>query len=317
MQLYLLHLDDALDLQPDFIRVCETHHAQHIRAYEEGSNIRLWGETSDLSDLHHKLKGQLAHNSGKPKLCFMGSGDFHHVASSLLSITADMEGKPITVIHFDNHPDWVHFQGGVHCGSWVNKAVEHPFIEKIITVGVNSRDLRLPEWKGANLKLLSQKKLELYPYNHPPSHVKKDYGSNICFERIGNNLCWKTMVKMGEQNFIRHLLTRINTEDVYLTIDKDILAREDAITNWDQGQMRLPYLIDLIRSIGMHHHIIGADVTGDYSIPSYTGSLWTRFKKHAEIFMDQPHQKPSPNRTAKINSAANLALFEVLAEFMR
>jgi len=121
---------------------------------------------------------------------------------------------------------------------------------------------------------------------------------------------------MGEQNFIEYLLSRIITKSVYLTIDKDVLAREDAITNWDQGCMRMPYLLSLVKEIGKRHAVIGADVTGDYSIPRYSGDLWTRLCKHAEIFVDQPRGKPDHAQAVNINSAANHALLEVLSEVM-
>jgi hypothetical protein len=52
-----------------------------------------------------------------------------------------------------------------------------------------------------------------------------------------------------------------------------VLAREDAITNWDQGCMRMPYLLSLVKEIGKRHSVIGADVTGDYSTPRYSGAI--------------------------------------------
>jgi len=78
----------------------------------------------------------------------------------------------------------------------------------------------------------------------------------------------------------------------------------------------LPYLLALISEIGSRHRIIGADVIGDYSAPNYTGDFRTRLLKKAEIFVDQPHVRPKAETTRNINSAANHALLEVLAEYM-
>lgn len=315
MQLCLLHLDDALDSQPDFIRACDSLGAHQIRLQENARNIRLWGNWTGLNAFYDTTKKQWPAND-QPRLCFMGSGDFHHVTAFLLAQALENKPGAVTLIHFDNHPDWVKFEKGTHCGSWVNRALEHPQVQKVITIGVCSHDLRLPEWKGANLTLLSQGLLELYPYDHAPSRVKNDYGTNPSFEQVDGHLRWKTIRTIGEQNFIDQLLSRIRTQTVYLTIDKDVLAREDAITNWDQGCMRLPYLLSIIKEISRKHRIIGADVTGDYSVPSYSGSLWTQISKHAEILMDQPRCKPDKKQTVNINSAANHALLEVLAEAM-
>jgi Arginase family len=316
MQLCLLHLDDALESQPDFIRACEKSGARQIRMQESSSDIRLWGRWENLDMFCEALDKQLPRDDDGSRLCFMGSGDFHHVTAFLLTHALQNSPGPTTLIHFDNHPDWVNFEKGTHCGSWVNRALEHPQVEKVITIGVCSHDLRLPEWKGANLTLLSQGLLELYPYDHAPSRVKNDYGTGASFDQVGRHLRWKTIRAIGEQNFIDHLLSRIKTQSVYITIDKDVLAHEDAITNWDQGYMRLPYLLSIIKEISRHHRIVGADVAGDYSTPCYSGSWWTKLSKHAEILMDQPRGRPNPKQAVNINSAANHALLEVLSEAM-
>ena len=316
MRLSVLHVDDALVSQPDFIRACKNADAELIGVAEDASAIRLWGTQQELDDFRGVLVKQLTGDQAEPRLTFMGSGDFHHITTFLVAFALENQPAPVTIIHFDNHPDWVKFENGLHYGSWINRALEYRKIEKIITVGVCSGDLKRPEWKGANLTLLSRGLLELYPYDHAPSRVKRDYGSGASFEQKSGALQWKTIRRMGEQNFIEYLLSRIITKSVYLTIDKDVLAREDAITNWDQGCMRMPYLLSLVKEIGKRHAVIGADVTGDYSIPRYSGDLWTRLCKHAEIFVDQPRGKPDHAQAVNINSAANHALLEVLSEVM-
>lgn len=316
MQLCLLHLDDALRLQTSFIRACGHGEVRHVEAQALGASVRLWGRQAGLDQLHGVLAENLPKADNDPQLCFMGSGDFHHITALLLSLALEKHTGQVTVIHFDNHPDWVHFDGGMHCGSWVNRAAAHPRISKIITIGVCSHDLRNPDWKGANLQLLADGALELFPYAHAPSRVRHNYGEGVSYQQKKNHLHWLTIQDMGEENFIQLLLTRISTKNVYITIDKDVLAREDAETNWDQGIMRLPFLLQILRKIGERHAIIGADVTGDYSVPHYSGGAWTRLKKHAEIFMDQPRTHPDVAKASVLNSATNHALLEVLTEVM-
>jgi arginase family enzyme len=316
MRVSLLHLDDALEAQPDFIRACANADAELIRVAEDASAIRLWGKQQKLDDFRQALVKQLTSDRVEPRLTFMGSGDFHHITAFLVAFALENQSAPITIIHFDNHPDWVKFENGMHCGSWINRALKHPKVDKMITLGVCSRDLERPEWEGADLTLLSQGQLELYPYDHAPSRVKRDYGSGASFAQKDGALHWKTIRSLGEQNFYDYLLSRIKTKSVYLTIDKDVLAREDAITNWDQGCMRMPYLLSLVKQIGKLHAVIGADVTGDYSTPRYSGDLWTRLCKHAEIFIDQPRGKPDQAQAANINGAANRAFLGALSEVM-
>ncbi|MDV4183621.1 arginase [Rhizobium brockwellii] len=316
MQLLLLHLDDALELQPDFVRACTLAGACHHVDKRGGSEIRLWGRQKMLSDLGRDISRSLPPRGRGPQLAFMGSGDFHHVTALLLDTALELRPVSTTLVHFDNHPDWVNFEGGMHCGSWINSALSNPRIDKVVTVGVCSGDLRNPERKGANLRWLREGKLELYPYEHPPSRVSAEYGSGASYRQDGRALYWKSISEVGEENFIDLILSRIGTEAVYFTIDKDVLGADDAVTNWDQGRMRLPYLMALISEIGSRHRVVGADVTGDYSVPSYAGGLKTRLLKQAEILIDQPRLRRAAEAVRNINSAANHALLEVLAESM-
>lgn len=48
----------------------------------------------------------------------------------------------------------------------------------------------------------------------------------------------------------------------YLSIDKDVMGRDYARTNWDQGDMSLYELKDLIKRVSNKYDIIGVDVCG-------------------------------------------------------
>ena len=315
MELHLLHFDDALALQPGFMEYCDRQGAKHLNARSEGGDIRLWGKPAKLDRLAARLDETFA-AADAPKLCFMGSGDFHHITALLLEKSLAGRTEPVTVIHFDNHPDWVHCSDGMHCGSWVKRASTHPMIARILTVGVTSKDLTNPEWKGAGLSLLQDGVLELFPYAHAPSRVRRHYGEGASHHQANGHIHWKTISEMGEETFLEMFLTRIPTRQVYLTIDKDVLRREDAETNWDQGHMSLSFLLAMIARIGRQHTIIGADVTGDYSPPNYTGSLLTRFRKKAEILLDQPVRSITMEKAAAVNTVSNLAILETLQEVM-
>ncbi|RUM25844.1 arginase [Rhizobium vallis] len=316
MQLLLLHLDDALELQPDFVGAALEAGAHEVSEKAIGSHLRLWARRQVLDELSRRLVRATSRKAAQPRLCFLGSGDFHHVTVLLLEQALERAKKPVTVIHIDNHPDWVCFDAGIHCGSWVNKALDNQLVRKVITLGVCSSDLASPERKGANLELLRSQKLELFPYSHPPSRVRGKYGSGPGFDQLGADLHWHSILQMGDKNFIDRLLDRIDTDDVYITIDKDALCRDDAVTNWDQGKLRLDYVLSLLSEIGFCHRIIGADVTGDYSVPHYGGSLLTQAFKRAEILIDQPRLKHDRQSVREINTAANQALLESLMGLM-
>lgn len=316
MDTLLLHLDDALHLQPTFVGAALSEGAREVDERRRGSAIRLWSRRGAL-DL---LKPSIARPAGAPsssRLCFLGSGDFHHVSSLLIAEAAEAFDGPLTVIHIDNHPDWVHFDNGIHCGSWINAVAELTNVQKIITLGVCSEDLQSPERKGANLQNLAAGKLELYPFDHPPSRVKRNYGAGASYVQSGNHLNWVTMKNMGAVAFSDCLLERIGTTNVYITIDKDSMSPNDAITNWDQGSLCLSRVLRLMADIGARHRIVGADVIGDYSAPFYSGTLIDRLLKQGEILIDQPLRVPDPAVTRDRNTESNLALLGAFSEIMR
>ena len=62
-------------------------------------------------------------------------------------------------------------------------------------------------------------------------------------------------------------------EPVYLSIDKDVLARDVVQTNWDQGVMRMEELMNAIRRV--RGRLVASDVTGEVSSYRYR----SRFKR--------------------------------------
>ena len=59
---------------------------------------------------------------------------------------------------------------------------------------------------------------------------------------------------------------RESGEKVYISIDKDLLGRDYARTDWDQGDMTLDELFAAIRDISLNHKIIGVDICGEPTI---------------------------------------------------
>lgn len=59
---------------------------------------------------------------------------------------------------------------------------------------------------------------------------------------------------------------RREAHSVYISIDKDVLSRDYARTNWDQGDMTLDELFSAIWDISLKHRIIGVDVCGELTL---------------------------------------------------
>jgi hypothetical protein len=120
---------------------------------------------------------------------------------------------------------------------------------------------------------------------------------------------------LGEGPFADLLASRIETDAVYITIDKDVLRADDAVTNWDQGQLSLDGLERLVRVVAGKARLIGADVVGDWSPPRYGPDLLSNLLKRGEAFLDQPRGRV-PGDMARTNEATNLRLLSLFAEVM-
>lgn len=59
------------------------------------------------------------------------------------------------------------------------------------------------------------------------------------------------------------ILSNVMTEDIYISIDKDVLHSSEVITNWDQGVMTVKTLIDYLRQLLLHKRVIGIDICGE------------------------------------------------------
>jgi len=301
MRPVFLNLDGALRAQP-VLR--ERAGGLAVEARDLGPALRLWSRPPALTALAQRLCDHAPVGS-RPDLVFAGSGDFHHVTPLLIERALAASGAgAVTVVHFDNHPDWVRFENGLHCGSWVGRAARLPGVARVITVGVCSGDIDRPETKRADLDLVSERRVELYPYRTP------DGGPAL---RVGGQE-WPSIEAVGEGGFVDLLMSRITTPAIYVTIDKDVLRSADAVTNWDQGRLSLEGLETLVRAVATRARVIGADVVGDWSAPLYGPGPLSALLKTGEAFLDQPHRGPLPAVARRINQTTNLRLLSLFAE---
>jgi arginase family enzyme len=298
MRAALLQLDDSLERQPALERAVLNRGGRVLPARDFGPALRLWTRASTLERLRDRLRADLPAQGAE--LVFAGSGDFHHVTSLLIERAVESDG-PATVLHFDNHPDWARHAPGRHCGSWVGKAARLAGVARVITIGVCSPDIGARRSHEGDLALIEEDRLDLFAWADP------DGGDVV---RLGGR-AWPTISALGEAAFLDVLDAAIPTKAVYVTIDKDVLRSSDAVTNWDQGQASLAFLVAAITRAEATRRIIGADVVGDWSPPLYGGDLAARVLKRGEALLDQPWGKPEPSNARAVNEAVNLSLLDL------
>ncbi|WP_448956117.1 arginase family protein [Labrys neptuniae] len=300
MEIRILDLDGSLPSQAPVAHRLQAGQAvlHDLRSF--GPALRLWARRQSYAAFEAFWKS-LPQPSG-PSLTLVGSGDFHHLTASFIAAAPG----PLTVLHFDNHPDWCWTMPRRHCGSWVNEALALPHVERVVTIGPCSDDLVRPDRKGANLEALSNGRLELFPWWHGPSETRKPVRSGAGHDAADGMIRWHNLVDQDWGTFLCALMERIKTDRIWITIDKDVLPPTEAVTNWDQGGLPLQRLIEAIRRLTANFTVVGADICGEYAPIRHRNPF-----KLIESRLDQPRIDKVPDLA--VNAETNerlIAAFE-------
>jgi len=185
-------------------------------------------------------------------ITFIGSGNYHYVSYILLQEI----DHPFTLVLFDNHTDLAVEQQEkalLSCGSWVSFALASiPNLKDVIIIG--------PTSVQSHQKQISR--VAIYPFDGKHSHSLKS------------------------------IISSIDTDYIYISIDKDVLNIFEVETNWDQGAMDLETLIQYLQSLLRTKNVAGVDICGETKITPHTYLL------------------PDSQRTIKKNEQANLKILQ-------
>jgi len=274
----------------------------HVDLRDLGPALRLWSRRKNIDAARRRIA---AARDPRPSITFLGSGDFHHLAALLVERVAE----PFALLHFDNHPDWVRLAPRWHCGSWVNRVLALPNLERVVTVGPCSDDLVSPGRKGGNLRALATGRLVLFPWQHDPSRVRRRIADGPGHEWRDGRIVWRNLGERQLEDAIGMVLDAVPTEAVWITIDKDVLPEHEALTNWDQGRMPLAALTAMLRAVGQRKRLLGADICGAYSPPRYANWL-----KRIEARMDQPARSTTDRQRIDDNTRTDCELARTLID---
>jgi len=243
---------------------------------------------------------------------FLGSGDFHHISEILLE---DCPG-PCSLIVFDFHPDWDILPPHFGCGSWVTRVLKNKNILKCVLLGMGSNDLASGSLQFGNLAALKDNRLEIYPYRHKPGRVflrKVPQGLSLKVKAgiFSKRIFWHELEHEDLEAFMRGLVKRLPEKKVYISIDKDCLRRDFALTNWEEGYLSLKQLLLMVKALKDNLEIIGLDITGDYSPVLINHMLKAMLSR-----LDHPRGAGAGadflQRADQINEQTNLKILETL-----
>ncbi len=302
MHLQIFDLDGSVAAQASLCDAMPWSSVSTIALRDLAPRLRLWSRAATIAALRARMHA--ANARAVDTVTLLGSGDFHHLAVLLLERAAG----PFTLLHIDNHPDWVRLAPRWHCGSWINQALKLPQVAKVITLGVCSDDLLRPDLKGGNLPALANGRLVLFPWRHAPSRVWTRIADGAGYRYENGQLIWNNLCQGDFAAHLDTVLAQIQTDSVWITIDKDVFPDGEALSNWDQGQMPVARVLETIRAIKARKRIVGADICGEYS-PLQHANLFKRI----EARMDQPRREVNAAALAR-NEQINRALLAAIAE---
>ena len=92
---------------------------------------------------------------------------------------------------------------------------------------------------------------------------------------------------------------------------QDVLGRDEAVTNWDQGQLKLAHLIAAVERLAAGRFVFGVDVCGDWSEPRFSDP----FRAALAFFDHPPRLRPTAEDLA-INARANAVLVDCFSRVL-
>jgi arginase family enzyme len=301
----ILNFDNSVVAQHRFI---DRFQPAIVDLTDIGPSARVWMSKKTAAKIRGALRPEM-----RGAVTFLGSGDFHHVTKLLV----DQFEEPLSVIVFDHHPDWYSIPPWLGCGSWVTHVLKNKNVEKVVILGVASRDISTGWIQGANLSCLEDNRLEIYPYAHSTTGVvfrRVPENISVRIKKRGpyTELFWEELKGRDFSSFLRSMVSRLPTRRVYVSIDKDCLNTAYALTNWEEGHFDLDEVCALLSLIMRECDVVGCDITGDYSPLKVGGMVRSLY-----AWLDHPRRFSARMKTGNIistvNEATNIELVTLLA----
>jgi arginase family enzyme len=262
------------------------HGLPTVNATRWGPRLRFSTSPRAVEQFYREIGPQLG------KFVLYGSGDFHHLTALWLRCTHD----PITLVSFDNHPDWDVRPPRWCCGGWINRALELPHVRDVAIWGCGNFECWWPHQIFGNRRAERAGTLAVHPWadDRPPSAQK----------RRG------AILRENWREQFEKFAAGLTGKNIYVTIDLDCLASDYACTNWESGRFDFDDVRWALGILRHHAHIVAGDMCGAYSAPTYA-----RRKQRFASEMDHPKLTfPSPEAIYAINRRAFEALWPALTQ---
>ena len=257
-----------------------------VDARKWGPQLRFCAPSRVVENFYRQFNSDLA-----PFILY-GSGDFHYLSALWLRRL----DQSFVLVSFDNHPDWAVTPPRWACGGWINRALELRHLQHVAIWGLGNFECWWPHNIFANRRAQREGRLEVHPWADDRPMKDRQLPNIILRDN------WRARFEK--------FATNLRKAKVYVTIDLDCLRIEDAVTNWENGRFIVDDLVWALGKLREHAQIVGGDICGAYSPPSY--DRWTQ-----EFASNWDHPKlelPSSDQIRKTNLASIEQLWPALAQ---
>ena len=216
-----------------------------VEAQAWGPRLRYWASGRDIEEFDSEIVKSL------PRFVLYGSGDFHHLSGVLVRRAPG----PLTLVSFDNHPDWDRRPPRWACGGWVDRALELPNVQRVSVWGCGNFELSAPSRWFGNQAALRSGRLQLYAWTErQPDSVQRRF---------------PCMTRNDWRERFAEFAEGLAGGRAYVTVDLDCLRSQEARTNWENGEFTADDVAWAIGQLRRHAQVVGGDVCGAYSAPVF------------------------------------------------
>jgi len=233
----------------------------YLDAREWGPRLRYSATAELLDGFYEAVRAELG------AFTLYGSGDFHHLSAVWLRNVH----APVTLVCFDNHPDWDVRPPVWGCGGWVNRALELPQVTRAVVWGCGNFEMNWPHRMFGNQEAQASGRLEVYPWR----------------ERLGRSARrrWGGMTAGDWRGRFGQFAESLAGQRVYVTVDMDCLRKGEAVTNWEAGLFTAGDVAWALDRLHEAAEVTGGDVCGAWSAPRHA-----RLKQWLSSKLDHPRQ---------------------------
>ncbi len=198
----------------------------------------------------------------EPRISFFDNGNYHYMSRILMEMLVNdiKAGRVVResgdakieclfdLIVFDHHPDmkWTSYGDILSCGCWVLSALKD-----------------IPELKDVYIIGADKALMEEAFIDNPEITNRVHYFEDFISFREG--------LESGQIFF---------SEDIYISVDKDVVSKDELFTNWDQGDMSIDELLSGLDFLNDSYarKILAVDVCGECIPDSEDAFLPNGFK---------------------------------------